>query len=91
MHHDDEKGLTIGRVKAANYIEHSQRSNTAALELTVNIGEEEGKKGIKNGTLATVSVGTIAHGATCSICGQDLTEGFCEHQKGEIYDGKRCY
>lgn len=91
MHHDDEAGITIGRVKAAKYIDHSERSNTPALELTANIGEENGKKGIKNGTLATVSVGVIAHEAKCSICGQNLAEGFCEHEKGEIYEGKRCY
>ena len=91
MHHDDEAGITIGRVKAAKYIDHSERSNTPALELTVNIGEENGKKGIKNGTLATVSVGVIAHEAKCSICGQNLAEGFCEHEKGEVYEGKRCY
>ena len=91
MHHDDEAGITIGRVKAAKYIDHSERSNTPALELTVNIGEENGKKSIKNGTLATVSVGVIAHEAKCSICGQNLAEGFCEHEKGEVYEGKRCY
>ena len=92
MHHNEKDGKIIGRVKAANYIEKSERSGTAALELIANIGDEEGKKGIKNGTLATVSIGAIAHDIRCSICGTNLVEeGMCEHDKGEIYDDKRCY
>lgn len=92
MHHNEKDGKIIGRVKAANYIEKSERSGTAALELVANIGDEEGKKGIKNGTLATVSIGAIAHDIRCSICGTNLVEeGMCEHDKGEIYDNKRCY
>lgn len=92
MHHNERDGVIIGRVKSANYIENSERSGTAALELVVNIGDEEGKKGIKNGTLATVSIGAIAHDIKCSICGQNLVEeGLCEHDKGEIYNGKKCY
>ncbi len=92
MHHNEKDGKIIGRVKAANYIEKSERSGTTALELIANIGDEEGKKGIKNGTLATVSIGAIAHDIRCSICGTNLVEeGMCEHDKGEIYDGKRCY
>lgn len=92
MHHNERDGVIIGRVKSANYIENSKRSGTAALELVVNIGDEEGKKGIKNGTLATVSIGAIAHDIKCSICGQNLVEeGLCEHDKGEIYNGKKCY
>lgn len=92
MHHNERDGVIIGRVKSANYIENSERSGTAALELVVNIGDEEGKKGIKNGTLATVSIGAIAHDIKCSICEQNLVEeGLCEHDKGEIYNGKKCY
>ena len=92
MHHNEKDGKIIGRVKAANFIKESERSGTAALELVANIGDEEGKKGIKNGTLATVSIGAIAHDIRCSICGTNLVEeGMCEHDKGEIYDSKRCY
>ena len=92
MHHNEKDGKTIGRVKAVNLISHSKRSETAALEFITNIGDDEGKKGIKNGTLATVSIGAIAHDIRCSICGQNLVEdGFCEHDKGETYEGKRCY
>ena len=92
MHHNEKDGVIIGRVKAANYIAHSKRSGTAALELVANIGDENGIKGIKNGTLSTVSIGAIAHDLRCSICGTNLAEeGLCEHEKGEIYNNKKCY
>lgn len=96
MHHNEKDGVIIGRVKAAEYTETDTRSETPALLLTANIGDEEGKKGIKNGTLSTVSIGVIAHDLRCSICGQNLAEeGACEHERGEVYviDGeqKLCY
>lgn len=92
MHHNEKDGKIIGRVKAAHYISESKRSGTPALELVANIGDEEGKIGIKNGTLATVSIGAIAHDIRCSICGTNFAEeGMCEHEKGEVYNGKRCY
>lgn len=92
MHHNERDGKIIGRIKSANYISKSERSGTAALEFITNIGDEEGKTGIKNGTLATVSIGAIAHDIRCSICNRNLVEEeLCEHSKGEIYDGKRCY
>lgn len=91
MHHNEKDGQIIGRVKAAEYTETETRSGTSALILTANIGNEEGKKGIKDGTLSTVSIGVIAHELTCSICGANLAEEVCEHERGETYDGKLCY
>lgn len=92
MHHNERDGKIIGRIKSVNYISRSERSGTAALEFVTNIGDEEGKTGIKNGTLATVSIGAIAHDIRCSVCNRNLVEdGLCEHSKGEIYDGQRCY
>lgn len=92
MHHNERDGQIIGRVKAVEYKETGTRSGTPELIFTVNVGDEEGKKGIKNGTLSTVSIGVIAHDLRCSICGTNLAEeGMCEHEKGEVYDDKLCY
>lgn len=92
MHHNERDGQIIGRVKAVEYKETGTRSGTPALIFTANVGDEEGKKGIKNGTLSTVSIGVIAHDLRCSICGTNLAEeGMCEHEKGEVYDDKLCY
>lgn len=92
MHHNERDGQIIGRIKSVEYKETGTRSGTSALIFTANVGDEEGKKGIKNGTLSTVSIGVIAHDLRCSICGTNLAEeGMCEHEKGETYDGKLCY
>ena len=96
MHHNEKDGQIIGRVHSVEYTEVNTRGNTPALIFTANVGDEEGKKGIKNGTLSTVSIGVIAHDLRCSICGTNLAEeGLCEHEKGEYYDvegeQKLCY
>lgn len=92
MHHNEKDGHIIGRIKSAEYKETGTRNNLPGLVFTANIGDEEGKKGIKNGTLSTVSIGVIAHDLRCSICGTNLAEeGMCGHEKGEEYDGELCY
>ena len=91
MHHKDKDGVQIGRVKNAEYLEQT-KPGMPGLLFTVNIGDEAGIKGVKNGTLSTVSIGAIIHKATCSICGQNIAaEGECEHKRGRHYDGKLCY
>ena len=90
MHHNDEDGQIIGRVKKAEIID-SKRSGTPAINFTCNIGDENGIKGIKNGTLATVSIGAVAYDVRCSICGENVAVCDCEHEKGHVYDGKLCY
>lgn len=90
MHHNDEDGKIIGRVKKVEMID-SKRSGTPAINFTCNIGDENGVKGIKNGTLSTVSIGAIGYDVTCSICGANVAECDCGHKKGRMYDGKLCY
>ena len=91
MHHKDKDGVQIGRIKNAEYLE-TTRPGMPGLLFTVNIGDEAGIKGVKNGTLSTVSIGAIVHKATCSICGQNIAaEGECEHKRGKYYDDKLCY
>ena len=91
MHHNDKDGIQIGRIKCVEYLEKS-RAGMPGLLFTVNIGDEAGIKGVKNGTLSTVSLGAIIHKATCSICGQNIaSEGECEHKRGRYYDDKLCY
>ena len=91
MHHNDRDGVQIGRVKVAEFLEET-RAKVPGLLFTCNIGDEAGIKGVKNGTLSTVSLGAVIHKATCSICGQNIAaEGECEHQRGRKYDGKLCY
>lgn len=92
MHHNEKDGVTIGRVKQADFQENGLRSKTPGLIFTTNIAHEEGKRGIKDGTLATVSIGAFAYDVKCSICGTNIAEeGECEHDRGVKYDDKLCY
>ena len=91
MHHKDKDGIQIGRIKSVEFTEQT-RPGLPGLIFTCNIGDEAGIKGVKNGTLSTVSIGAIIHKATCSICGQNIAaEGECEHKRGKYYDNKLCY
>lgn len=92
MHHKEEDGVIIGRVKNVEYKEKNTRSGTPCQMFTCNIGDPKGIEGIKNGTLSTVSIGAIVYDLRCSICGKNLAEeGECEHEKGQYYDGELCY
>ena len=93
MHHKDQDGVTIGRIKSAEMVKADKsRSNTPALLFTCNIGDESGIKGVNNGTLSTVSIGAMVYDLRCSICKKNLAEeGACEHNKGEYYDDELCY
>lgn len=91
MHHKESDGKIIGRVHVATHKDKNTLSGTTALMLTCNISDKEGKEAILDGRLKTVSIGAIVHEAYCSICGQNIAEeGPCEHERGEIYDGKVC-
>lgn len=46
---------------------------------------------IEGGIKREVSVGCAVERAVCSVCGGDLREGGCGHQKGREYDGRLCY
>lgn len=37
-----------------------------------------------------VSVGCRVDECRCSICGEDMRNGYCGHKKGEFYGGKQC-
>ena len=92
LFHNEQDGDIVGRVVAANYVTRKTKSGTPALILTVNIADPEAIQKVKNGILETTSIGVMANTVKCSVCGQDITtEGLCEHERGETYDGKVCY
>lgn len=91
MHHNEKDGKIIGRIINVGIKEKDTRSNTPALLFTVNIPDEDGKKQIRDGRLATVSVGISASDIRCSICGENVSEHLCEHERGKQYNGETCY
>ncbi len=54
-------------------------------------GNQELIAQIEGGIKKEVSVACSVQHAFCSICGSDLRQNTCQHQKGERYDGKLCY
>ena len=97
MHHNDENGKIIGRIKAVEHVKNNTRSGTPALLFTCNVPDPEGIQQIKDGRLSTVSVGVTAHDVRCSICGKPIhldsngNNVGCEHERGHDYDGETCY
>ena len=91
MHHNDEDGTIIGRVKSARFTNKTPETGKPGLILSLNVSEKEGIEGVKSGRLLTVSIGANASDVRCSVCGRNIAEGDCNHQRGEIYDGKLCY
>ena len=91
MHHNDEDGAIIGRVKSARFTNKTPETGKPGLILSLNVSEKEGIEGVKSGRLLTVSIGANASDVRCSVCGRNIAEGDCNHQRGEIYDGKLCY
>lgn len=46
---------------------------------------------IEAGIKKETSVGCAVSEVSCSICGSNLRERRCEHQKGELYGGRLCF
>lgn len=96
LHHNERDGKIIGRVLNAEYASKNTRSKTGALIFTCNVADDEGKKGVQDGRLQTVSIGVIAKDVRCSICGEQIeleSDGstVCGHDKGNVYGDKVCY
>lgn len=90
MHHNDQDGQIIGRAIDARLGDSERLIGSKALFITAEILDDDAQKDIKSGLLSTVSIGMTGHDVRCSICGQDLNEGTCEHVRGEKYDGQTC-
>lgn len=90
MHHNDQDGQIIGRAIDARLGDSERLVGSKALFITAEILDDDAQKNIKSGLLSTVSIGMTGHDVRCSICGQDLNEGTCEHVRGEKYDGQTC-
>lgn len=91
LNHNEVDGKIVGRIHDANFA-HSNKSGTGCLNFDVVITDEDTKEQVHDKRLLTTSIGVIVHDCKCSICNQNLaTDGMCEHERGETYEGKRCY
>ena len=90
-YHNDEDGEIVGRVLKARVGDSQRLPGTKALILTCDILDPDAQEKVKNGLFDTVSIGVRGDDVRCSICGQELNQGMCEHIRGEEYNGKTCY
>lgn len=95
LRHHDAHSDAIGYVVDAEYIDKKSGGKNGPrghIRLTAVICESDAVNKIKDGRYNTVSVSADAGYARCSICNHKISEeGLCEHVRGKVYDGKKCY
>ncbi|MCY8577149.1 hypothetical protein MOD24_14965 [Bacillus haynesii] len=89
-HHDSHSGEPIGRILRAEFAE-STMSGRKGLIFTCEITDPEAIEKVLDGRYQTVSIGATTDRVTCNICGTDRTKEWCEHWRGEEYEGQTCH
>lgn len=87
--HDHDSEPT-GRIRNAQFITDSLTGKEAVM-IIPEITDPDTIEKVLDGRYMTVSIGASTDSAMCNICGTDiLSEGWCGHTRGEIYDGVEC-
>ena len=82
----------IGRVKHAEFCQSVIDPSKHCIKLTLEITNKDAIERFLDGRYKTFSIGGYTDSAKCSICGKDqMTDGWCGHQRGRKYDGKEAY
>lgn len=89
-HHDQHNGEPIGRILRAEFSE-STISGRKGLIFTCEITDPDSIEKVLDGRYQTVSIGATTDKVTCNICGKDRTKEWCEHWRGEEYEGQTCH
>lgn len=94
--HHDKKKDSLGYVFESKYISTTDASGSnepqGHIELKAVISDMDAVQKIKDGRYRTVSISADAKYAKCSICDHVISQdGLCEHKRGNMYDGKKCY
>lgn len=105
-HHDDYR-YPLGRIYKAEVVKSDDGVNRMSCrayilrgdENTGDISSDAVIRKIEGGVQKDVSIGFLAGGYTCSVCGEPMVSGFfgrvmgleCEHIPGASYEGQMCY
>ena len=89
--HHDMYADPLGRVVSAKIGPSLVASDAKAVFLEAEITDPTAIEKVQDRRYSTVSIGAIVRSATCSICGKDQVEGFCEHERGKKYKNKLAY
>jgi len=88
IYNHDVNTKATGRIYTAAFAEYTQAGRPGIIAVP-KITDAEAIDGILGERLLTVSIGATTDEVTCSICGTHIiSEGFCGHMKGEVYDGR---
>lgn len=89
-HHDAHSGEPVGRILKAEFAD-STISGRKGLIFTCEITDPTAVEKVLDGRYQTVSIGATTDKVTCNICGTDRTKEWCEHWRGEEYEGQTCH
>lgn len=89
-HHNQHNGEPIGRILRAEFSD-STMSGRKGLIFTCEITDPDAIEKVLDGRYSTVSIGATTDKVICNICGTDRTKEWCDHWKGEEYDGQTCH
>jgi hypothetical protein len=85
--HEPTADNTTGRITNAQFIKDSITGKDMIV-IIPEITSPDAIEKVLDGRYMTVSVGATTDSARCNICGKDIiNEGWCEHDKGQEYDG----
>lgn len=89
-HHEQHNGEPIGRIMKAEFSDATE-SGRKGLNFTVEITDPVAIEKVLDGRYQTVSIGATTDKVTCNICGTDRTKEWCEHYRGDEYEGQTCH
>ncbi|MEB9509567.1 hypothetical protein P4I89_08675 [Bacillus cereus] len=89
-HHNAHRGEPVGRILRAEFAE-STISGRKGLIFTCEITDPDAVEKVLDGRYTTVSIGATTDKVSCNICGKDRTKEWCEHWRGEEYEGQACH
>ena len=79
----EEASPVYGRVwKAPEFVENVNEGYVRAVPVVTH---PEAVEGILTQAWLTVSLGSRTESVQCTVCGQELTEDYCDHEKGKFY------
>lgn len=84
--HHNTVSEPVGRIVNSYYSE--EEGGMAIIEVIVS--DTDAIEKVKDGRYNTVSIGARTNYAKCNICGTNILEDWCGHQRGKEYDGVVC-
>lgn len=80
----------LGRIVKAEY---KQRTSAGIPGIIIypEITDPDAAIKVLDGRYSTVSIGADTDAAYCSICKKNQVIEWCDHRRGQVYDGKLCY